>query len=252
MNHLLEAWHDVARRIRNAPAVALFLDFDGTLAPFACQPSAARLPWPTRRVLQRLAHQPSLRTWIVSARREDDVRSRVAVPRLHYLGLYGWENGAVPQFKPEENRMLLNARSAIAESIDSIPGVWIEDKEATFALHWRGAPPSSFHCAARVFADVMGQFDGGLRVMRGDRVWEVAPAGLPGKDVAVRRHWRAWRGSALPIYLGDSPADEPAFAALACGITVCIGRARATRAQFRLRGPSEVRAFLENLEREIR
>ena len=105
MNHLLEAWPEVARRIRKAPAVALFLDFDGTLAPFVWQPSAARLPWPTRRVLQRLGRLPGLRTWIISARREDDVRARIALPRLHYLGLYGWENGAVPQLTQVETCM---------------------------------------------------------------------------------------------------------------------------------------------------
>jgi trehalose-phosphatase len=252
MNHLLQAWPDVVKRIREAAAVALFLDFDGTLAPLVSQPTAARLPWPTRRVLLRLARQPGLRTWIVSARREDDVRSRIAVPRLQYLGLYGWENGALPQFDQEENRMLADARSAIAESIHSIPGVWIEDKKATFALHWRGASSDSFHRAARAFDSAMAQFDGGLRAIRGDLAWEVAPAGLLGKGVAVRLHWRAWCGSALPIYVGDSSADEAAFAALARGITVCVGRARSTRAQFRLRGPREVCTFLERLEAEIR
>lgn len=252
MKHLLQSWPDVAQRIRRARAIALFLDFDGTLAPFVSQPCAAQLPWPTRRALQRLSKLPGLRIWIISARRAGDLRSRIAVPHLHYLGLYGWENGSAPRFAAEETRGLAEARDRIMHRIRHIPGVRIEDKDATFALHWRGAPQASFRQAAHVFESVMAQFDQVLRVMAGDHVWEVTPASLLGKGVAVRLHWRAWQDRALPIYLGDNMADEAAFATLASGITVCIGRARPTRAHFQLRDTTEVRTFLERLEKELR
>jgi trehalose-phosphatase len=252
MKHLLQFWPEVARRIRQAQAVALFLDFDGTLAPFESLPGAARLPWPTRRVLQRLARLPGLRIWIVSGRRAGDLRSRIAVPHLQYLGLYGWENGSTPRFEAAETRGLAEARDRIAHSVRHIPGIQLEDKDATFVLHWRGAPQACFRQAAHAFESVMAQFDRVLRVIVGDHVWEVAPASLLGKGVAVRLHWRGWHSRALPIYLGDDVADEAAFATLASGITVCIGRARPTRAHFRLRDTAEVRAFLERLEKEIR
>jgi trehalose-phosphatase len=252
MRHLFQSWPDVAQRIRQAQAIALFLDFDGTLAPFVSQPCAARLPWPTRRVLQRLSRLPRLRIWIISARRAGDLRSRIAVPHLQYLGLYGWENGAIPQFEAAETRGLAEARDRITRRIRHISGIRIEDKDATFALHWRGAPQDCFRQAAHVFESVMAQFDRVLRVMAGDHVWEVVPASLMGKGAAVRLRWRAWDDRALPIYLGDNVADEAAFSALASGVTVCIGRARPTRAHFQLRDTAEVRAFLERLEKEIR
>jgi len=252
MKHLLQSWPDVTQRIRQAEAVALFLDFDGTLAPFVPQPCAARLPGPTRRALQRLALLPGLRIWIISARRAGDLRSRIAVPQLQYLGLYGWENGEAPRFEAAETRGLAEARDRITYGIRHMPGIWIEDKDATFALHWRGAPQACFLQAAHVLETVMAQFDRVLRVMVGDHVWEVAPASLLGKGVAARLHWRAWHDRALPIYLGDNEADEAAFAALASGITVRIGRVCPTRAHFQLRDTAEVRIFLERLEKELR
>jgi trehalose-phosphatase len=252
MKHLLQFWPEVAQRIRQARAVALFLDFDGTLAPFVYHSCAARLPWPTRRVLQRLARLPGLRIWIVSGRRSGDLRSRIAVPHLQYLGLYGWENGSLPSFEAAETRGLAEARDRIAQRIRHIPGIRIEDKDATFVLHWRGAPQPCFRRAAEVFESEMARFNRVLRVIAGDHVWEVAPASLLGKGAAARRRWRAWHNRALPIYLGDDVADEAAFTALASGITVHIGRARPTRAHFRLRDTTEVRAFLERLEKEVR
>ena len=251
-SNVLQVWPDVARRISEAAALALFLDFDGTLAPFVADPSAARLPMLTRQALRRLACLPRLRIWIISARRRNDLCARVAVPRLQYLGLYGWESSALPRFSERQSGKLAEARREMTGRIRHIPGVRIEDKDATFALHWRGAPPPSFQQAARALASVMAQFDGSLRVIPGDHVWEVTPAELPGKGAAARLHWRAWRACALPIYLGDNQADEPAFAALASGITVCVGRARPTRAHFQLRDPLEVCFFLEKLEKEIR
>ena len=250
MNDLLKVWPEVALRIREARAVALFLDFDGTLAPFVSQPAAARLPWATRHALQRLVYLSKLRIWIVSARREKDLRSKIAVPGLRYLGLYGWENGNVPRFEADETATLVEARKRIADSIRNIPDIRIEDKGITFALHWRGARAASFQQAASAFKSVVSRFDKALRVIPGKDVWEVMPASLLGKGVAVRLHWRAC-GAALPIYLGDNMADEPAFSSLGSGITVCIGRARPTRAHFQLHGTTDVREFLERLVKEV-
>jgi trehalose-phosphatase len=252
MNHLLQLWPTVANRIREARAIALFLDFDGTLSPFVADPAAARLPPLSRAALQRLASRAGMRIWIISSRRQDDVRARIGVARVECLGLYGWENGSMPRFEPSQRRMLSKARAALEGPLHEVPGVHIEDKQATFAIHWRSATPDTLCHVASVFHKVMTGFDKGLRVVRGDHVWEVTPRGLRGKGTSARQHWRSWCSGALPIYLGDSAADESAFAALGSGITVCVGPARNTRAHFRLRHPMEVRVFLEKLEMEIR
>jgi trehalose-phosphatase len=92
-----------------------------------------------------------------------------------------------------------------------------------------------------------------LRVMTNLRDVEVAPVLIGDKGAAVRKFLDqpAMRG-ALPIYFGDDFSDEPAFTAVRKGISILVGKRRATRAQFCLRGPTEVATALSRMEEMIR
>ena len=89
--HLFQCWTQVHNRFKSSPAIALFLDFDGTLAPLQPRPEDVWLDDATRRTLSRLARSPRFRVWIVTGRRRTDVRARIRVPGIRYLGLHGWE-----------------------------------------------------------------------------------------------------------------------------------------------------------------
>jgi trehalose-6-phosphatase len=78
------------------------------------------------------------------------------------------------------------------------------------------------------------------------------PSEITGKGHAVRTYLNRVCRHALPVYIGDDAGDEPAFAALSQGITACVGPARPTHANFRLRNPVEVCRTLEKLDLEIR
>jgi trehalose 6-phosphate phosphatase len=251
MHHLLENWPSVAKRLRNARSIALFLDFDGTLAPLRPRPDEVRLPTPARRVLRRLAYRTRLRIWVISGRRQADVCRRVAVPRVPCLGLYGCENGKLPALGAETRRTVKAAKNSLAERLHPITGLWMEDKGVTFALHYRGAALDAVQQGRAVLDAVYGTFSHWLTVTAGNCVWEMMPRELPGKGEAVRRRLRLLRPGALPVYIGDDAADEAAFAAVSHGITVCVGPARPTRAGFRLRNPAEVWRALERLDREV-
>ncbi len=253
MRNLLESWNTVRPRLRDAKAIALFLDFDGTLAPLQPRPAEVQLPPATRSVLRRLSRRQRLHVWVISGRRQADVCKRVALQGIRCLGLYGWENGAQPKLDMATLRMLAEARSELTHRLnhDHAANLWIEDKGATFALHHRGATPFEVQCARAALEKVHASFRRWLRVAEGDHTWEVMPCELRGKGHTVRRYLRHIC-HALPIYIGDDTADEPAFAALSQGITACVGPARQTRAIFRLRNPVEVRRALEKLDLEIR
>jgi trehalose-phosphatase len=251
MSYLLESWPAVAERLRRARTIALFLDFDGTLAPLCARPEQAVLPAAARRVLLRLAHRPRLRVWVISGRRQEDVCRRVAVPGVSCLGLYGCENGSLPMLGPETWWTLEEARISLARRLDPAAGLWIEDKGATFALHYRGAAPAAIRQGRALLDAACARFSHRLMVTAGDCVWEVMPRELPGKGQEGRRRLRRLRPGTLPVYIGDDAADEPAFAAFSHGITVHVGPAHQTRAGFRLRNPAEVCRALQRIDREV-
>jgi len=252
MRNLLESWKAVRLRLQSAEVIALFLDFDGTLAPLQARPEEVQLPPATRSVLRRLSRRERLRVWVISGRRQADVRERVALRGIRCLGLYGWEDGSRPKVDAATLRMLEEARSELAHGLDQTVDLWIEDKGAAFALHYRGAPAAAVQRARAALEKVHDSFNRWLSVAEGDHVWEVLPCELRGKGHAVRRYWHRISHYALPVYIGDDTADEPAFAALSQGITARVGPARQTHANFRLRNPAEVCRALERLDQEAR
>ena len=69
---------------------AIFLDFDGVLAPIVQRPEDAYPPAETRTELLRLTGRYPL-VAVVSGRAGDDVRERVAVDGIVYVGSHGLE-----------------------------------------------------------------------------------------------------------------------------------------------------------------
>ena len=249
--HLIDGWPQVSERVRSAEHLALFLDFDGTLAPFRRRPEQVRLSDDTRRVLQRLVRYPQLRVFVLSGRRRADVQDRVGVPEVRCYGLHGWEGPTTGLPKSPAKRSLREVRRQLRNRLSGLRGVWIEDKGPILGVHVRGATASVCRRTSDVVQEVMGRFQPELGLLSGSRVWEVIPRELQGKGATVRSLLREMPPAALPIYLGDDATDETAFAVLRHGITVCVGGRRPTRARFDLRSPQEVRTFLKELESEL-
>jgi len=249
---LFAVWEDVASRLRRAKRVALLLDFDGTLVNLQARPGQVRLRDPVRRALTRLARHPRIVLVIVSGRALADLRRRVGVGGVRYLGLFGWEReGAVAPANLRARRRIEEARMAVGAAIRDLPGIWVEDKGLSVGVHFRGARPAVVRRASRLVRRALRPFRPWLRVLSGKKSWELLPSMIRGKGAAVSALFGRLPESTLPIYVGDDIADESAFWALRRGITVRVGRFRHTRARFRLRNPEEVLQFLRKLETQL-
>jgi trehalose 6-phosphate phosphatase len=251
MRSLLEDWRDVAARLREAGSIALFLDFDGTLAPLQEDPRAVAINSTARAALMRLAGNPAVRVCVISGRRLADLRERVGVAGVHYIGVQGGDAEGV-NLPPGVVRIVAEARRELASRLNGAGEVLIEDKGMAFAVHHRRAQAAEAGHAGEILNEVLKKFAGALRIVPGDRVWEVLPREIRGKGHAARRQWHLRSAGALPIYIGNDGTDEAAFAALAPGLTARVGVPRPTHARYFLRNPSEAARFLERLEEETR
>lgn len=253
--HLLERWTTVRPRLLAAERIALFLDFDGTLAPLCSHPADAEISPPTRRVLGRLARHPRVKLWVVSGRRVADLRQRVRLRGVRCIGLHGWEHGNGKLKRTRTHKFIQRLRRQVAARLAKIEGVWVEDKFISFVVHYPSGDGRRRTLAALRKAlarrDGLAQARSKVRVLEGKKVWEILPLEIKGKGAAVRGLLAELKGRVLPIYLGDDMTDESAFESLRGGITVRVGTPRRTKARYELRSPNEVRQFLQKLEAEI-
>ena len=250
MRPLFNHWQQISSRLRLLPGIALFLDFDGTLARLEPRPEQVSLDGPVRRELGALARSPRFCIWVISGRRQSDVRARVGIPGIRYLGLHVWEGrgGAVT----EETRRCLGALSSqLKACLVDVPHLWIEDKEYALAVHYRGAAVGDLVRARAVVERIVEVCVDRFRIEHGNSVWEILPRELEDKGAAVKQQLGSLRGRYSAVYVGDDQVDEPAFRALRGGITVHVGHPRPTRALYRLGGVADVRTFLHKLRIEF-
>ena len=223
-----------------ATSPILFLDYDGTLAPIVPDPDRA-FPHPhVPQLLVELDHRFPL--YIVSGRHlkalEPFIEESYAAIGLHGMQ-EGTIHGDVRDLLSDEARAALDRMRA---SVPSFPGIVIEPKGPTFAVHYREAVDEE--AALEALEIWIEPLPNVLDVIRGKKVYEVRPRGMT-KGTAIRTLMERHPDHA-PVYIGDDTTDEDAFEALADvegAVTIRVGGGE-TRAHFRLDGPDEVVRYL--------
>jgi trehalose 6-phosphate phosphatase len=235
--------------LNSAQGCALFLDLDGTLVPLRPRPVDVQLSRQTRKILALLQSHKNLHLSFVSGRQLKVLRNIIGMDQVHYVGLHGAEReDESVRMSRESVRALSRAKLCAQKQLCGLPGIWIEDKGLSFALHYWKARPATIQAADLALREILAPELGVLHVLNGNRVWEVMPNEIPGKGVAVRALLDTLPENTLAIYVGDDVTDETAFAALNDQITVKVGRTRGTLARFYVRNPAEVYRFLSRLE----
>jgi trehalose 6-phosphate phosphatase len=248
---LFDCWPEIAARVRVATDLRLFLDFDGTLVDFRSRPEQVSMGDEVRLTLGKLSRHKRVHIAMVSGRRRASLMQHVSVPRIEYFGLYGWEGEVPLRLSASTSRALARARVKLGELPNKAPGIYIEDKGMSLAVHFREASHQSQRCARAELHKWLAHFRSELHIIRASNVWEMAPRQIRGKGIAIKNMLAAVPAPFLPFYVGDDLTDESVFAALRDGVTVLVGPQRATNARFILRNSDEVCVFLQRLEAEL-
>jgi trehalose-phosphatase len=233
--------------------LAIFLDYDGTLAPIVSRPEDAWLPDSMQQTLRELAARAPVA--ILSGRDLDDVRGRVQVDGIVYAGSHGFDiaggGGLRRQVGAGYVSVLDAAEAELREALDEIPGAQLERKQFSVAAHYRNVNENdAFRVALAV--DAVAAKHRELRRIDGKKVYELMPDIEWDKGKAVMWLLETLgleRESVRPIYIGDDNTDEDAFRALkqrGVGILV-TDELPPSSATYLLRDPWEVERFLQKI-----
>ncbi len=227
------------------PLLLVACDFDGTLAPIVSDPAVAE-PLPLAiEALSRLAAMPQTHVAIISGRALADLRTRVAaLAGARLVGSHGAECDGQDASPLSAEQGALLRRVLEWMNAQTGPGLLVERKPASVALHYRNAARDVAHAVCEAIRNGPARWDG-VHTRCGKEVVELSVMSI-GKGDALR-HARYALAAASVVFLGDDSTDEDAFAALETGdVGVKVGDGD-TAARFRVADPEAVAALLQQL-----
>jgi trehalose 6-phosphate phosphatase len=238
---------------------ALFLDVDGTLVAIAATPEQARPDPALLPLLERLSRVSEGALALVSGRSLASIDQLFAPLLLPAAGLHGWErrrsDGSVVRREPVA-APLARLRPRLAAYAAARPGLLLEDKGASLALHYRLVPERG--AALRRFARDLAAAEPELRLLTGRKVVELQPRGADkGQAILAFLDEPAFAGR-RPVFAGDDATDEDGFAAVnaAGGVSLRVvdtetrGRRHST-ARYSLQGMATLREWLDALAQRL-
>ena len=239
----------------------LCLDFDGTISELTNDLWNA-VPIPRAKdAIAELARHPHKITVAIVSGRDLDTLIRLLGLRdgLLFAGTHGLEfigRDGVRHHAPGVERCaddMKMVREFLAKSIPKDRGFFVEDKVLTMTINYRNANPDDARPVLEAFDNFVRKRPT-LQVLHGKMVHEALPRGIGGKGAAIEFFMHD-TGIDAPstIYIGDDTTDEDAFRMLAPkgGITVMVGAARASHAEYRVDTPSVVADLLVDLAAAI-
>jgi trehalose 6-phosphate phosphatase len=230
---------------------AILLDIDGTLLDLAPTPREVWVPPDLAANLNRLLERTSGALALVSGRSLNDIDLIFAPELFPAVGGHGAEmrlsidGEAVATHAPPMDKELKRRLASIARLS---PGILLEDKGYSLALHYRLAPHAEkaiYEAVSLIRADLP---NAPIEVLPGKCVCEIKHSGFTKasgvRELMTHEPFKDRR----PLFIGDDVTDESVFAIMPDfdGLAFSVGRlAQGVAGHFD--SPSDVRKFLASL-----
>jgi trehalose 6-phosphate phosphatase len=230
---------------------AILLDIDGTLLDLAPTPREVWVPPGLAKTLERLHQRTSGALALVSGRSLNDIDLIFAPTQFPGVGGHGAEmrisldSESVATHAPPMDKELKMRLAAIARLS---PGILLEDKGYSLALHYRLAPHAEKAIYAAVSLIRADLPNAPIEVLPGKCVCEIKHSGFTkATGVLELMNHEPFKGR-RPFFIGDDVTDESVFAIMPDlrGLAFSVGR-RAKGVAGHFDEPSDVREWLAHL-----
>jgi trehalose 6-phosphate phosphatase len=240
-----------ASLIPHLSETAVLLDIDGTLLDLMPTPREVWVPPGLAKTLNRLLVKTNGALALVSGRSINDIDLIFAPDVFPAVGGHGAEmridldNESVAAHAPPMDKELKRRLAAIAKLS---PGILLEDKGYSLALHYRLAPHAEKAIYAAVSLIRADLPNAPIEVLPGKCVCEIKHSGFTKasgvRELMAREPFKGRR----PFFIGDDVTDETVFAIMPDmdGLAFSVGR-RAKGVAGHFDAPSDVREFLTHL-----
>src|SRR6202035_4558949 len=230
---------------------AILLDIDGTLLDLMPTPREVWVPPGLRETLNGLLKKTSGALALVSGRSLNDIDLIFAPQEYPAVGGHGAEmrlatdSEAVATHAPPMDKELKKRLAAIAALS---PGILLEDKGYSLALHYRLAPHAEkaiYEAVSLIRADLP---NAPIEVLPGKSVCEIKHSGFTKATGVLELMTHEPFKGRRPIFIGDDVTDEAVFGIMPDldGLAFSVGR-RATGVADHFDEPRDVREWLAHL-----
>jgi trehalose 6-phosphate phosphatase len=215
------------------PRHALFLDLDGTLLEIASRPELVTVPEKLPDLLRSLTERHDGALAVVSGRRIAELDRLLRPWQGPAAGIHGAERrgndgrlvtSGDTQADKDAAAALDRLRPVLRGLAERMPGVLLEDKGRTLAIHYRAAPEKAAEIRAAIDRGLREHGDM-LRLIAGKMVFELQPRHHGKHDaIAAFLAEKPFRGR-VPVFVGDDTTDEDGFAEVnrRGGVSIRVG-----------------------------
>jgi trehalose 6-phosphate synthase/phosphatase len=228
----------------------IFLDYDGTLVPFAGTPEAAKPDAELQSLLVSLAENRKNQVVIISGRNKEALGEFFEDVKIGLVAEHGaWirdDRGKWATTGDYNTDWKETIRPILERFKRRTPGALVEEKDFSLVWHYRRSDPELASVRVAELKETLYFLTANLKldVAEGNKIVEVKNAGINKGHAAMKWISEKWD---FILAVGDDLTDEDLFRELPdFAYSIKVGLAP-SRAKLRLKSQVEVRALLKSL-----
>ncbi len=233
---------------------AIFFDIDGTLLDLAPTPLEVHVSSRLQQALAALQRRVGGALAFVSGRPVAEIDRLFSPFRAPAVGGHGAEIRVTADGKTQRSKLATiddELRAEFSQIVQLDPGILVEDKGYSVAIHYRQSPGIGSEVMQHIVAICRSERCDALEILPGKFVIEVKPSGYNKGSGLIEMMSVAPFAGRKPVFIGDDVTDHAAFAALPefGGIGMSVGGVQ-PGTDFNFDGPQDVRLWIEHIAAE--